>query len=63
MAREAKARAWAEYVADSVNLAPQGKALGARYSELGAASPHDGRSGAEIAADVVQRAGLEVVSG
>lgn len=51
------------YVAESLRLAPQGRALAKPYAEVVASLGErpDTRTGEEIAADVITRLGLEVI--
>ena len=60
-ARESEEKAWRVYVADSLNLAPQGRCLGKRWSDASRARRVETRSGEEIAAEVAENAGLKVV--
>ena len=59
--RESEERAWREYVADSLNVAPQGRCLGKRWSEVSERRHVETRSGGEIVAEVIESAGLKVV--
>ena len=61
--RAAEDAAYRVYVTESLRLAVQSRYIARPYLELigGAGEPVETRSGEEIAADVVERLGLEVV--
>ena len=48
------------YVTRSLQLAPQNKYISATYDELLKPKKVDNRTGDEIAADIIKRAGLKV---
>lgn len=54
--------AWRAYVAESLHVLPQGAQLRQTWAEFTAPpAPPDNRTGDEIAADIIERMGLEVV--
>lgn len=61
----ARDEVWRAYVVEALRLAPQGRCLTRSYGEalsrvMGPAPREDRRDGDEIAADVIERMGLEV---
>lgn len=61
--RDQEAEAYRLYIAESLRLAPQMKYMATGWNELvSRRAEQDGRSGDEIAIDVIQRAGLEVAA-
>ena len=61
--REDEERSWRLYMSEQAALTPQGKYMRQSWGEIVESSrrPVDGRSAEQIAADVIERAGLEVV--
>lgn len=53
---------WRSYVADSLREAPAGRYLTRRWADTLAPARRDGRTGDEIAADVIKKLGLEVTA-
>lgn len=51
--------AWRHYIADSLYYSGRNKVLTVRYADLFKAP--DGRTGDEIAADIIRRSGLVVI--
>lgn len=53
---------WRSYVADALREAPSGRYPSLRWAETIKPAHADGRSGDEIAADVIKKLGLEVTA-
>lgn len=53
--------AFRNYVTDSLQIIPQRKYIAKRYAEMVDFTPKDTRSGDDIAADVIERAGLTIL--
>lgn len=69
MSRENKQKVWEVYVADAVRMITEntakfasGQYIEKRYLEILESKPQDTRTGEQIVADVVKKAGLKVVS-
>lgn len=58
--QDVKETAFRNYVTDSLQILPQRKYIAKRYAELVDFTSKDTRSGDEIAAEVIEKAGLTI---